>query len=92
MFSNRDTVGPHDPTLSVTGAFGDFAMVDVETKIKRETPADAPTAVWTPEPAPHEAPRRRLRVLPFVITAAVLAVAGADLGNVGGLYGSAADA
>jgi multidrug resistance efflux pump len=52
-------------------------MVDVETKTKRETPTDAPTAVWTPAPAPRETPRRRLRVLPFVITAAALAVAGA---------------
>ena len=44
-------------------------MVDVETKTKRETPPDAPAAVWTPEPAPREPPRRRLRVLPFVLTA-----------------------
>ena len=31
-------------------------MVDVETKTKRETPPDAPAAVWTPEPAPREPP------------------------------------
>jgi hypothetical protein len=60
----------------VLSPHGDFAMVDVETKTKRETPADTPAAVWTPEPASRETPRRRLRVLPFVITAAALAVAG----------------
>ena len=52
-------------------------MVDVETKTKRETPADVSAAVWTPEPAPHETPRLRPRVFPFVITAAAVAVAGA---------------
>jgi multidrug resistance efflux pump len=52
-------------------------MSDVETKAKREAPADRPAAVWSPEPAPHEAPRRRLRISPLVITLAALAVAGA---------------
>jgi multidrug resistance efflux pump len=52
-------------------------MSDVETKSKREAPADTPATVWLPEPAPHETPRRRLRILPLLITLAALAVAGA---------------
>jgi RND family efflux transporter MFP subunit len=52
-------------------------MADVETKSKREVPADTPATVWLPEPAPREATRRRLRILPFLITLAALAVAGA---------------
>jgi multidrug resistance efflux pump len=52
-------------------------MSDVETKSKREAKADSPAAVWSPEPAPRETPRRRLRILPFVITLATIAVAGA---------------
>jgi len=50
-------------------------MADVETKSKREVAADAPAPVWSPEPAPREAPRRRLRILPLLITLATLAVA-----------------
>jgi len=51
-------------------------MSEVETKAKREAPADASAAVWLPEPAPGETPRRRrLRVLPLLITLAVIAVA-----------------
>jgi multidrug resistance efflux pump len=52
-------------------------MSDVQTKSKREAAVDAPAAVWSPEPAPREAPRRRLRVLPLLITLATIAVAGA---------------
>jgi multidrug resistance efflux pump len=52
-------------------------MSDVQTKSKREAAVDAPTAVWSPEPAPREAPRRRLRILPLLITLATIAVAGA---------------
>jgi len=52
-------------------------MSDVEAKSKREAKADSPAAVWSPEPAPRETPRRRLRILPFVITLATIAVAGA---------------
>jgi len=51
-------------------------MADVETKSKREAATDSPAAVWSPEPAPRETPRRRLRVLPLVITLATIAVAG----------------
>ncbi|HEX4185257.1 MAG TPA: HlyD family secretion protein, partial [Stellaceae bacterium] len=52
-------------------------MSDVETKSKREAKIDSPATVWSPEPAPRETPRRRLRILPFVITLATIAVAGA---------------
>jgi multidrug resistance efflux pump len=52
-------------------------MSDVETKAKREAAVVAPAAVWSPEPTPRETPRRSLRILPFVITLAVIAVAGA---------------
>src|SRR6202022_357149 len=51
------------------------AMSDVETKSKRETAADSPAAVWSPEPTPRETPRRRLRILPLLITLAMIAVA-----------------
>jgi multidrug resistance efflux pump len=50
-------------------------MSDVETKAKRESAADAPAAVWSPEPKPRETPRRRPRVLPLLITLATIAVA-----------------
>jgi len=50
-------------------------MADLETKSKREVAADTPAPVWSPEPAPREAPRRRLRILPLLITLATLAVA-----------------
>jgi multidrug resistance efflux pump len=50
-------------------------MSDVETKSKREVAADSPAAVWTPVPTQRKTPRRRLRILPFVITLATIAVA-----------------
>src|ERR1700737_372940 len=50
-------------------------MSDVETKAKRESAADAPAAVWSPEPTPREPPRRRLRIFPLLITLATIAVA-----------------
>jgi multidrug resistance efflux pump len=50
-------------------------MADVETKSKREVAADTPAPVWSPEPAPREAPTRRLRILRLIITLATLAVA-----------------
>src|SRR5271169_3517997 len=52
-------------------------MSDVEAKSKREAKADSPAAVWSPEPAPRETPRRRLRILPLLITLVAIAVAGA---------------
>src|ERR1700736_3165304 len=50
-------------------------MSEVETKAKREAAADSPAAVWSPEPTPRETPRRRLRILPLLITLATIAVA-----------------
>src|SRR6516225_5278545 len=61
-------------------------MSDVEAKSKREAKVDSPAAVWSPEPAPRETPRRRLRILPFVITLATIAVAGAFGGAMWGAY------
>ena len=52
-------------------------MSDVETKSKRKVAADTPASVWSPEPAPREAPRRHLRILPLLTTLVALAVAGA---------------
>jgi multidrug resistance efflux pump len=51
-------------------------MSDVETKAKHETAADEAAAVWAPGPAAGERPRRRLRILPLLITLATIAVAG----------------
>src|SRR3954468_21093045 len=50
-------------------------MSDVEAKSKREAKVDSPAAVWSPEPAARNTPRRRLRILPLLITVAVIAVA-----------------
>ncbi len=50
-------------------------MSDVETTSRRETAVDSPASVWSPEPTPRETPRRRLRILPLLITLAVIAVA-----------------
>src|SRR5882724_4328893 len=50
-------------------------MSDVETKAKREGAADSPTTVWPPDPTPREAPRRRLRIFPMLITLATIGVA-----------------
>jgi multidrug resistance efflux pump len=50
-------------------------MSDVEAKSKREAAADSPASVWSPEPISRETPRRRLRILPLLITLATIAVA-----------------
>jgi multidrug resistance efflux pump len=50
-------------------------MSDVEIKAKREGATDKPAAVWSAEPTPRETPRRRLRILPLLITLATIAVA-----------------
>jgi len=51
-------------------------MSDVETKSKREAAADQPTALWSPEPASRDTPKRHVRILPLVITLSALGVAG----------------
>ena len=50
-------------------------MSEVEAKAKREAAADSPAAVWSPEPPTLDPRRRRLRILPLLITLAVIAVA-----------------
>jgi multidrug resistance efflux pump len=50
-------------------------MSDVDTKTKRDGAEDASAAVWSPEPALHETPRRRLRILPLLITLTAVALA-----------------
>jgi multidrug resistance efflux pump len=52
-------------------------MSDVETKLKRETATGNPAEVWSPETPPRAAPKRRLRILPLLITLVSIAVAGA---------------
>jgi multidrug resistance efflux pump len=52
-------------------------MSDVESKAKPDAAIDSPAAVWTPEPAPRETPRHRLRIFPLLITLVAVAVAGA---------------
>lgn len=52
-------------------------MSDVETKAKHEIAGDEPAAVWAPEPAVGERPRRRRRIVPLLITLATIVVAGA---------------
>src|SRR5436190_18684038 len=50
-------------------------MSDIEAKAKRGAKLDSPAAVWSPEPAPRNPPRRRLRILPLLITLVVIAAA-----------------
>jgi multidrug resistance efflux pump len=50
-------------------------MSEVETKAKRAAAADTPAAAWSPEPPTRDRPRRRLHILPLLITLAVIAVA-----------------
>jgi multidrug resistance efflux pump len=52
-------------------------MSEVETRSKREAATDTPTTVWSPEPAHRETARRRLRILPLLITLVAIAAAGA---------------
>jgi len=51
-------------------------MSDVETKSKRDIPAGTPAEVWSPAPVPRPLFRRRLRILPLLITLVAIAVAG----------------
>jgi multidrug resistance efflux pump len=50
-------------------------MSDVKTKSKREAAEDSPAAVRAVEPPVRNIPRRRLRIVPVLITLAVIAVA-----------------
>src|SRR5262249_47664789 len=51
-------------------------MSDLETRTKRDAPADRPADVWSSESASRATPRRRLRIVRLLITLAALAVAG----------------
>jgi multidrug resistance efflux pump len=51
-------------------------MSEVATEAKRETGGDIPAAVWSPDAAARTAPRRRLRIVPVLITLATMALAG----------------
>jgi RND family efflux transporter MFP subunit len=50
-------------------------MSEVETKAKRETVEPSPAPGWAPEPVARAAPRRRVRVLPLLITLMTIALA-----------------
>jgi multidrug resistance efflux pump len=52
-------------------------MSEMEVKSKRDTKEDGPVTVLSQRQAPREVPRRRLRILPFAITLAAIAAAGA---------------
>jgi multidrug resistance efflux pump len=52
-------------------------MSEVETRSKREAATATPATVWSPEPAHRETARRRLRILPLLITLVAIAAAGA---------------
>ena len=51
-------------------------MSDVETKPKREVAAESSAEVWSPEPVPRPQSRRRLRIVPLLITLAAIGIAG----------------
>jgi multidrug resistance efflux pump len=51
-------------------------MSDVEVKLRREAVAESSAPlVWAPEPAARDTPRRRPRIIPVLLTLAVIAVA-----------------
>jgi multidrug resistance efflux pump len=50
-------------------------MSEVATEAKREVGGDIPAAVWSPDTAAPAASRRRLRVVPVLITLATMVVA-----------------
>src|SRR5437868_5988342 len=51
-------------------------MSDVEVKARREAAGESSASVvWAPEPAARDTPRRRPRIIPVLITLAVMAVA-----------------
>src|SRR3984893_4894354 len=50
-------------------------MSQVETEAKREAAGDIPAAVWAPDPAARAVPRRRLRVVPALVTLVTMALA-----------------
>ena len=51
-------------------------MSEVETKLRHATTWEEPAAAWSPEPVPRAPARRRLRIIPVVITLAMVTSAG----------------
>jgi len=47
-------------------------MSEVETKLRHATTWEEPAAAWSPEPVPRAPARRRLRIIPVVITLAMV--------------------
>jgi multidrug resistance efflux pump len=50
-------------------------MSEIETEAKREAIAESPAAVWAPDAVARAVPRRRLRIIPLLITLATIALA-----------------
>jgi len=50
-------------------------MSQVETEAKRDEAGGVAAAVWSPDPAARAAPRRRLRVVPALVTLVTMALA-----------------
>ena len=50
-------------------------MSEVETKSRHATTREEPTASWSPEPVPRAPARRRPRIIPLVITLAIVTFA-----------------
>jgi multidrug resistance efflux pump len=50
-------------------------MSEVETKSRHATTREEPAASWSPEPVPRAPARRRLRVIPLLVTLATVALA-----------------
>src|SRR6266704_1398082 len=52
-------------------------MSEIETEAKREAIGESPAAIWAPDAVARAVPRRRLRIIPLLITVATISVAGA---------------
>ncbi len=50
-------------------------MSEIETEAKREAIGESPAAVWAPDAVARAVPRRRLRIIPLLITLATIALA-----------------
>src|SRR5229473_4683763 len=50
-------------------------MSEIETEAKREAIGESPAAIWAPDAAARAVPRRRLRIIPLLITLATIALA-----------------
>ncbi len=50
-------------------------MSEIETEAKREAIGESPAAIWAPDAVARAVPRRRLRIIPLLITLATIALA-----------------